>query len=174
MRRMKVMGFFALMLTLGAVGAAASPAVADVAINDNRRAAGTLDGQTLTIHLRAAAGAWRPEGARGPALSIEAFGEENGPLQVPAPLIRIRQGTEIRATVRNDLEFAMRVHGLCTRGGGAACAPVDVAPGQTREIRFAAGAPGTYDYWATTTGMPLPFRATGDTTLSGAFIVDPT
>ena len=32
---------------------------------------------------------------------------------------------------------------------------------------------GTYHYWATSTGMPLVFRAVGDTQLSGAFVVDP-
>ena len=40
-------------------------------------------------------------------------------------------------------------------------------------MRFASGPAGTYHYWATTTGMPLAFRASVDTQLSGAFIVDP-
>ena len=40
-------------------------------------------------------------------------------------------------------------------------------------MRFKSGPAGTYHYWATSTGMPLPFRADGDTQLSGAFVVDP-
>ena len=40
-------------------------------------------------------------------------------------------------------------------------------------MRFKTGPAGTYHYWATSTGMPLAFRAVGDTQLSGAFVVDP-
>ena len=143
-----------------------------VAINDNRQAAGTLAGGTLTLTFRARVGVWRPEGAAGPALPIEAFGEGAAPLTIPAPLIRVSEGTEVAATVRNELTATMRVHGLCERSG-AACAPLEIPGGETREIRFIAGRPGTYHYWATTTGMPLQFRAVGDTQLSGAFVVDP-
>jgi hypothetical protein len=60
---------------------------------------------------------------------------------------------------------------LCDRA--AACAPLDVPPGESRGLRFASAPPGTYHYWATTTGMPQQFRAAGDTQLSGAFVVDP-
>jgi manganese oxidase len=143
----------------------------EAVINDNRRSAGTLSGRTLTLNLRAAAAAWRPEGEQGPALAIEAFGETSGPLQVPAPLIRVAEGTEIVARVRNDLDHPLRVHGLCTRDG-TPCRPIEVDPAAEREVRFDAGRAGTYHYWATSTGMPLAFRATGDTQLSGAFIVD--
>ena len=143
-----------------------------VAINDNRQAAGTLAGGTLTLTLRARVGVWRPEGAGGPALPIEAFGEGAAPLTIPAPLIRVSEGTDVAATVRNELTSTMRVHGLCERSG-TACAAIEIPAGETREVRFLAGKPGTYHYWATTTGMPLQFRAVGDTQLSGAFVVDP-
>src|SRR4030095_5647164 len=46
-------------------------------------------------------------------------------------------------------------------------------PGQTREIRFAAGAPGTYHYWATTAGSALNRRRAVESQLGAAFIVDP-
>jgi manganese oxidase len=143
-----------------------------VAINDNRRPAGTLANGRLTLALRANAGLWRPEGGAGPALTVEAFGEGASPLSAPAPLIRVPEGTEIAASVRNELAAPMRVHGLCERGA-ATCAPLDVPAGETRHVRFNTGPPGTYHYWATTTGMPLAFRAVGDTQLSGAFVVDP-
>ena len=41
-------------------------------------------------------------------------------------------------------------------------------PGETREVRFSSGRAGTYHYWATTMGAPVPFRE-----LAGAFVVDP-
>ena len=139
----------------------------DVEPNDNRRAAGRLDGGTLTLALRAAVGRWRPEGSQGPGLEIEAFGEVGKALSVPGPLVRVPEGTEIIATVRNDLEAPLVIHGFCTRGG-TPCQPVQVAPQETREVRFASGPAGTYHYWASTIGAPVPFRE-----LAGAFIVDP-
>ena len=41
-------------------------------------------------------------------------------------------------------------------------------PGADREVRFASGRAGTYHYWATSMGAPVPFRE-----LAGAFVVDP-
>ena len=143
-----------------------------VVIHDNRQPAGSLRDGALTIELRARAGVWRPEGDAGRAIRIEAFGESSSAPSVPAPLIRVREGATIAATVRNDLDHAMRVHGLCDRSESA-CAPLDVPAGQSRQVTFRSGPAGTYHYWATTSGMPLPFRASDDTQLSGAFIVDP-
>src|SRR5262245_14788827 len=71
--------------------------------NDNRRAAGTLEHGTLTLALRAGLGRWQPEGAAGPALQIEAFGEVGSSLMVPAPLIRVVEGTRIVVSIRNEL-----------------------------------------------------------------------
>ena len=121
----------------------------------------------MTVRLRAAAGDWRPEGDDGPTLRIEALGEEGRPLMVPAPLLRVVEGTTLVVSVRNDLTSPLRVHGLCARDGGA-CAPLDVPPGADREVRFASGRAGTYHYWATSMGAPIPFREMG-----GAFVVDP-
>src|SRR5262245_50551567 len=89
-----------------------SPAVV---ANNNRQAAGMLTSNTLTLDLRAANGLWRPEGDSGPALRIEAFGEVGGTLTVPSPLIRVPAGTQIVATVHNELETPLRVHGFCDR-----------------------------------------------------------
>jgi FtsP/CotA-like multicopper oxidase with cupredoxin domain len=164
-----------LSLFLAFVGIAnVSPATAtpnaplpEIRPNDNRHAAGTLDGSTLTLALRAARGRWQPEGPAGPALEVEAFGEVGGGLTVPAPLMRVAEGTTIVATVRNELDATLAVHGLCARDSGP-CATLEVPAGQTREVRFASGAAGTYHYWASTFGAPIPFRE-----LAGAFIVDP-
>ena len=100
-----------------------------VVIHDNRQPAGSLRDGALTIELRARAGVWRPEGDAGRAIRIEAFGESSSAPSVPAPLIRVREGATIAATVRNDLDHAMRVHGLCDRSESA-CAPLDVPAGQ--------------------------------------------
>ena len=143
-----------------------------VTANDNTKPAGAFSQGVLTIELRAAAGAWRPQGDDGPSLAIEAFGEAGSPLAIPAPLIRVPEGAEIEARIRNDLATPLRVHGLCERGA-APCAPLEVPPGESRQTRFRSGPAGTYFYWATSTGMPLPFRGSSDTQLSGALIVDP-
>ena len=150
----------------GATPAAAAGAVETVVPNDNTLAAGLADGGTLTLRLRAATapGARR---ARGPALTIEALGEASSALMVPAPLIRVPEGTPIVVSIRNDLAAPLRVHGLCARDG-TPCAPLDVPARGPRGALRAAGRAGTYHYWATTMGAPVPFRE-----LAGAFVVDP-
>jgi manganese oxidase len=139
-----------------------------VVANDNRRPAGTLEGNILTLTLRAGRGVWHPEGPSGPGLTIEALGETASPLTVPAPMIRVKAGTRIVASLRNDLDTVLIVRGLCARDGSA-CPPLSVPAGETRSVEFPTGQAGTYHYWATTIGAPVPFREMG-----GAFIVDPT
>src|SRR5262245_1946912 len=151
---------------MAALASPASP-LASVLTNDNRRPAGTLDRGRLTLALRAATGRWQPEGAEGPSLEVEAFGEAGSALTVPAPLIRVVEGTEIVASIRNDLATNLVVHGLCQRDG-AVCPPLDVPPSQTREVRFTSGRAGTYHYWASAMGAPVPYGE-----LAGAFVVDP-
>ncbi len=143
------------------------PASRIVAANDNRHPAGKLSQGTLTLALRAGRGIWRPEGPRGPGLSVEALGETSSSLMVPAPLVRVEEGTTIVASIRNDLESSLIVHGFCARDGSE-CATLAVPPGETRQAQFSAGRPGTYHYWATSMGAPVPFRE-----MAGALVVDP-
>ncbi len=141
--------------------------------NDNRRAAGTFTHGALTIRLEARRGVWHPEAEEGVGVEVQAFGEAGKPLQNPGPLIRVPQGTEVRLSMRNAIPGAtLVVHGLVTRPAEADDSVV-LAPGAVRELRFSAGAPGTYFYWATTTGATLAGRRTVDSQLHGAFIVDP-
>ena len=68
------------------------------------------------------------------------------------------------------------LHGFYTRPGKAAGAEpaVTIPPGDTKEIAFLAGQPGTYYYWGAT--MPettIANRGTRNSQLVGAFIVDP-
>jgi manganese oxidase len=148
-----------------------------IVINDNRSAAGTLADGTLTIRLDARVGTWHPDGDDQPGMTVKAFSVDGGPLQIPGPLIRVPEGTEIRAVVRNSLGGdALVMHGLYSRPGSEST-QADIAPipaGETREFRFLAGAPGTYYYWgATDTKTALPQRSGADSQLSGAFVVDP-
>ena len=174
LRTFSALWLFALLLPAGAAAddPSASRSLPAVEINDNRQPAGTRGDGSLVLQLRAQVGKWRPQGDEGPTLEVDAFSESDGPPQVPSPLIRVPRGTEIVASIRNDLEYGLRVHGLCARDG-TPCAPVEVPPAGRREVRFVAAAIGTFHYWATTTGSPLPFRAADDTQLGGAFIVDP-
>jgi FtsP/CotA-like multicopper oxidase with cupredoxin domain len=152
-----------------------------IAINDNRVAAGTLHDGILTVRLEARVGEWRPDGEHDPGIEVMAFGVEGQPLQIPGPLLRVTEGTEIRAFVRNGLVAEpLTLHGLYTRRGphaASAGAPetVSIPAGDTREIRFQAGVPGTYYYWGATTDMAMVGqRPRGrDSQLSGALVVEP-
>ena len=145
-----------------------------IVANANRAAAGHRSGRVLTVHLVARAGRWFPEEQDGSGLDVEAFAEEGGPPLNPGPMLRVAEGTEIVASVRNALAGeVLVVHGLHTRPGSADDT-LQVAAGATRTVRFRSGAPGTYFYWATTSGARTPRQRAGrDSQLSGAFVVDP-
>jgi FtsP/CotA-like multicopper oxidase with cupredoxin domain len=135
--------------------------------------AGHLRGGVLTLSLEVRTGTLRPQADDGPGVEVQAFAEAGRRLQVPGPLIRVPEGTLVRATVRNTLaDSTLVLHGLTTRPA-AGDDTVQVAPGTAREIRFTAGAPGTYFYYGTTTATPLTRDRWSDSQLSGAFIVDP-
>ena len=143
-----------------------------IAINDNRAAAGTLRDGVLTIRVEARLGNWRPDGDADPGITVAAFAEEGRPPQIPGPLIRVPKGTAIRAVVRNSLpDSTLFVHGLYTRGARGPDT-VQVKPGEEREVRFDAGLPGTYFYWATTSATAAVGFRGPMSQLSGAFVVD--
>lgn len=143
-----------------------------VRTHENRQPAGVLKNGTLVLNLRAARGLWRPEKESGPALTIEAFGERDGALTAPAPLIRVPEGAAIVVSLRNDLDLPLTVHGLCEHND-TPCAPIVVPAASTHDMKFRAGLAGTYTYWAETSGMPQALRFGSDTQLTGAFVVDP-
>ena len=86
-----------------------------VTINDNRTAAGLLNGTTLTMRLEARLGKWHPDRDSDPGVVVKAFAVDGGPLQVPGPIIRVREGTDIRASVRNSLTEPLVLHGFYSR-----------------------------------------------------------
>ena len=110
----------------------------------------------LTLRLVAEEARWRPEGQSDadPTRTIQAFAEEGKAPQIPGPLVRVPEGTEIRMSVRNAIPGApMRLYGAMTRPGDPD-AFVEIASGATRELRFTAGKPGTYAYLGGTAGAP--------------------
>ena len=151
--------------------------VEQIAINDNRTPGGTLDGKVLTIHLEARDGEWHPDGDTEPGVVVRAFAEKGKGLQVPGPLIRVPEGTEIHASITNTYaQGTLVVHGLSRRGTTtSATDTMQIAAGATSEVRFIAGAPGTYYYWATLNddARSPDDRSTRDAELNGAFIIDP-
>ena len=148
--------------------------IPEINANDNRLPYGELKDGVLTIELEARLGLWHPEDRDGPSLLVQAFAEAGHSPEIPGPMIRVPEGTEISVNIRNAIEGATLVaHGLHTRPAGSSDDAVQLAPGESRKIRFAAGKPGTYYYWATTTGKALPERYGVDSQLNGVLIVDP-
>jgi len=157
---------------LGVAGPSGAQSLPTAAPNDNKVPAGTLGNGTLTLRLEAVTARWFPEGAAGAARDVQTFVEEGRQPQVPGPLIRVPEGTDIRITISNRLDAPLRVRGLMTRPGDGS-AMTEIAPGRSRELHFKAGEPGTYFYWASTSSPTFALRRMLDSQLSGAFIVDP-
>jgi FtsP/CotA-like multicopper oxidase with cupredoxin domain len=158
-------------LSLVTLAGYASDPIPTVSANDNRTLAGTLRDGVLTVDLVVQMTRWYPEAADGPFAEVVAFSESGKIPQVPGPLIRVPEGTVIQATVRNALSDStvfMRDFGTrpSTREDSIA-----IRPGETKSIRFLAGAPGSYIYFATA-GFHNPDSVEREQ-LAGALIVDP-
>ncbi len=141
--------------------------------NDNRVSAGTLRDGVLTLHLVAREGRWYPESDSGKSIVVQAFAEEGegSAPRIPGPLVRVPAGTLLRISVRNTLGRTLVLFGMHERPSAGADTLV-VLPGATRETTFRAGAPGSYFYWASTSGNGLRDREGEDSQLYGAFVVD--
>ena len=161
------------------VALASAQASDGIVANQNRVPAGKLENGTLTIHLELRNGAWHPEADNGPQLVVQAIGEAGKPAQIPGPLLRTPAGTTIHVTVTNKLKMKAKVYGLNTRPGDPKAA-IELAAGESKEWSFAAGAPGTYYYWARTgepvspiPGLTFEQPVFEDAQMNGAYIVDP-
>ena len=140
--------------------------------NDNRSPAGVISGGVATAQLEASIGTWYPEGPNGPGVVVAAFAEQGKAPSVPAPLLRVPLGTEMRITILNSLADSLSVRGLHSHDT-APPPPIDLAPGESREIRFRATTPGTFFYWGRTEEDRDGLGYGDDSQLLGAFVVDP-
>ncbi len=170
--------FRPILLTLALLGCGcrvlmAEPGDKRVVPNSNETPAGWLQNGVLTIRLEAATGQWYPEENEGPVLQVAAFREEGGTLSTPGPLLRVPEGTEIQVTVYNRLDQSLTVHGLHRRPGDAKEVLI-VPSGESREVHFLAGTPGSYFYWGSRNGAETVVqRRAEDGELNGALVVDP-
>jgi FtsP/CotA-like multicopper oxidase with cupredoxin domain len=154
----------------GASGRA--PRLPDVVANDNRMPAGRLRNDTLTLQLEVRMARWRPESPTDSGIAVPALAEVGKAPQIPGPLIRVRTGTTIVATLRNALpDSSVTLYGLA-RIPATLADTLQLAPGQTRRVSFTAGAAGTYLYTATL-GAHNPEKDPERETAAGALVVDP-
>src|SRR5438270_844697 len=122
---------------------AKDPSLPTALPNDNRTAAGVTVGGVRRIRLVVKRAAWHPDADDGPSLVIEAMGEEGKLPQVPGPLIRVRRGTSVDATVRNTLRDTLVIWVQQSSTGTDSTL---IAPGETRALRVRTDRPGTFSY----------------------------
>lgn len=136
--------------------------------NPNTTPAGRLRDGILELDLVATLTMWHPDGDSLPGIPVEAFAESGKSPQVPGPLIRVAQGTELHLSVRNaltqdTLTYVVDVDDLHDS--------VVVAPGATGDLRVRPARAGTFSYRATTsTVLARSLRVGG--LLAGAVVID--
>lgn len=143
--------------------------LATIQPNTNVRSAGDERDGVLRLSLVIDTGQWKPADDR-PSITVAAFREEGEPLQNPGPMIRVKAGTEIIVKLRNQLDTALFVWGLASRPAPND-SPIRLNPGESRDVRFNAGEPGTYLYFARTDSS-LAHTTGMDSQLNGALIVE--
>ena len=155
-------------------GYAHTPPRADlprIALNDNREPAGSLSDGVLRLDLEIVEGDWRLVGDDQLGGRVLAFAEVGGQPSIPGPLVRVGLGTRIEVSVTNRADSLIVVRGLDSRADGD-LSELSVAPGATESVRFTADVEGTYYYWGSYQGRPLPQRLFEDSQLGGALVVD--
>ena len=172
MRCLNRLGIIGLALCTLASVAPADDSLPAVTANDNRTPAGELRNGILSLRLELREGRWYPESNDGPYRDVYAFAEADHAPQSSGPLIRVPQGTPIRATIRNALPVAAKIYGFHSHPGDSK-ETLQLQSGETRQLEFPAGEPGSYLYWATTSDHSLMHRVGPESALSGALIVDP-
>lgn len=168
------------LIVLLCLSAISSPAteqrLPNVSANDNRTPAGRLDSGVLTLRLEVREGKWHPHDDRDEenraempgVVDVYSFAEEGQALEMPGPLIRVPQGTKLHLSVHNVTPVTLFLHGLHQHPGKETDV-IQLAAGETKELNFAAGAPGTYMYWASTLAKGA---GDADGTMAGALVVD--
>lgn len=157
--------------------------------NDNETPAGTLENGTLALDLEVHRGDWHPLGEDNATVTALAFAEAGLAPQVPGPMIRVPEGTDVRASVTNTLDVPLELQGLAARRApdldrgrlppGAELPWVRIPAGETTPFHFTADERGTYFYRARLPEEVVKKReeqedkeTLDDGLLSGALIVD--
>ena len=147
----------------------AAPSLPAALANDNRVAAGTLRDGVLTLSLVAQEVEWRLLESGGPAVRVQAFGEESRLPSVPGPLVRVPIGTRVEIALRNSLADTLVFHWRCAVKCPNA-RTTSVAPGAIAQLAYAADTAGTFVYYAgTVRNGRLRF---GAAQLAGVIVVD--
>lgn len=140
--------------------------------NDNRKPAGKLEDGQLHVALEVVWGDFHPETRNRPGLRVAAIAEKGKSPTIPAPLIRVPEGTMINATIYNSLpDSTITLFGFQERPGNERDS-VFVLPGNSKTISFKAGEQGTYLY-SVVLGKGISFDIAEEEQLAGAFIIDP-
>ncbi len=152
------------------VAAHTAPDLPVITPNDNRTGGGTLVEGVLHVSLEIRLGILYPETEDEPGLRVEAIAETGQIPTIPAPMLRVPEGTVLEVNVANLLaDSTITVYGLGTRPVLAPDSLV-LGPGEKKTVSFLAGQPGTYWYQAKIGAASRPNER--DLT-SGAFIIDP-
>ena len=158
----------ALLALLPALAGAQAPLPKSTA-NDNRTAAGTLTNGVLTLKLHVVRAMFHPDRDDDPGVEMLAIREEGRAPSIPAPLIRVPAGTELRTTISNTLtDSSVLVIGLS--GDRTVNDTIRIQPGQTRSLIASTSAPGNYIYQIVWSKRPSRFG--GDRMMTGALVVD--
>jgi FtsP/CotA-like multicopper oxidase with cupredoxin domain len=72
-----------------------------------------VDG-VLHLDLEIRQARWYPEAVDGPSVIVPAIAEVGQGPEIPAPLIRVREGTTIAIRLSNPLDTTLMVYGLTT------------------------------------------------------------
>jgi FtsP/CotA-like multicopper oxidase with cupredoxin domain len=147
-----------------------------VQANPNTVAAGTVHDGVLTLTLEAKSSLWYLDGPRHPPMTIEAFSEPGKAPLMPAPLVRVAAGTELRLTIRNSLSMPLTFFvptGLrAAADRGDVIDSLSVPPGVARTLTTRADVPGNYVYHGETPTKSGKPKDLGSGLLVGAIVVD--
>jgi manganese oxidase len=141
-----------------------------VVANDNRKPAGVLKNKQLTLHLELVWSDFYPETENRPGLRVITIREKGKAPSVPAPLIRIKAGTKIKAILHNTLKDSSATFWGFQKRPSSVNESIHLKPGETKEINFESGEAGTYLYYAK---LGDHNQTNEEQQLGGAFIIDP-
>lgn len=143
-----------------------------VVANENRVPAGKFENNVLELNLEVVWSDFYLEANDHPGLRVVTIAEKGKAPSIPAPLIRVKTGTKIHVVLHNKLtDSTATVFGLQTRPSSVPDS-VLLKPGETKEVSFESGTPGTYMYSIKLGGWPY-FFGNEEQQLGGAFIIDP-